>query len=354
MMAMPNAATTVRPVAVDLFCGAGGLSYGMQKAGMAIIGGIDIDPACKHPFEENVKAKFYEHDISDLTADFVASLFAEGQTRVLAGCAPCQPFSTYTQGGKAQSRQWQLLDRFGAIVRELQPEVVTMENVPRLAKHSVFDDFLSALRDGDYSYKHYIVRCADYGVPQTRMRLVLLASRLGEIELVSPTHIDGQYVTVRDAIQFLEGIKAGGTSQSDPMHKSSGLSRLNLERIRNSTPGGTWRDWDDSLRAACHTRESGRTYSSVYGRMEWDRLAPTITTQFHGFGNGRVGHPAQDRAISLREGALLQTFPEDYSFVPDGHPVNVASVARLIGNAVPVGLGEAIGRSIVAHLEAST
>ncbi len=349
MMAMPTATTIMRPVAVDLFCGAGGLSYGMQKAGITIGGGIDIDPTCKHPFEENVKADFYEYDVSDLTSDFVASLFTEGQVRVLAGCAPCQPFSTYTRGSKARNPQWQLLDKFGEIVRELQPEVVTMENVPRLAKHSVFNDFLSILSSGAY---YYNVRCANYGVPQTRVRLVILASRLGEIELVAPTHVDGQFVTVRDAIQTLDEIQAGGTSESDSLHKSSELSPKNLDRIRNSKPGGTWRDWDDTLRAACHSRDSGRTYPSVYGRMQWDRPAPTITTQFHGFGNGRFGHPTQDRAISLREGAILQTFPEDYSFVFHGDPVHIAPVARLIGNAVPVRLGEAIGRSIIAHLEA--
>ena len=351
MQAVPSTTTAFRPVAVDLFCGAGGLSYGMQQAGITICGGIDIDPACKYPFEENVKADFYEYDVSELNSDFVASLFAGVHTRVLAGCAPCQPFSTYTRGCSAQERQWQLLDKFGELVRELQPEVVTMENVPRLARYSVFDDFQSVLETGGYCYKHYIVRCSDYGVPQTRVRLVLLASRIGDIELVPPTHADGEFMTVGDAIQSLDGIEAGGSSESDPLHKSSGLSKRNLERIRNSRPGGTWRDWDDSLRAVCHTRDSGRTYSSVYGRMEWDQPAPTITTQFHGFGNGRFGHPTQDRAISLREGALLQTFPEDYLFVPDGNPVHIAPVARLIGNAVPVRLGKAIGRSIMAHLE---
>ena len=354
MNTISPATITMRPVAVDLFCGAGGLSYGMQQAGVAICGGIDIDPTCKHPFEENVKANFYEYDVSELTSDFVASLFTGGHTRVLAGCAPCQPFSTYTRGSSGRMRQWQLLDKFGEIVRELQPEVVTMENVPRLAKYSVFDDFLSVLESGGYCYKHYIVRCAEYGVPQTRVRLVLLASRNGEIELVPPTHADGQFVTVRDTIQDLDGIEAGGASESDPLHRSSGLSQRNLDRIRNSTPGGTWRDWDDTLRAACHSRDSGRTYPSVYGRMEWDRPAPTITTQFHGFGNGRFGHPTQDRAISLREGALLQTFPQGYSFVPDGRDVNIAPVARLIGNAVPVRLGAAIGKSILTHLEASS
>ena len=339
------------PAAVDLFCGAGGLSYGMQQAGISISGGIDIDPACKHPYETNVRSKFYMHDVSELTSEFVASLFAKGQTRILAGCAPCQPFSTYTQGSSVGNRQWELLVKFGEIVRELRPEVVTMENVPRLTTHPVFQEFLSALDQANYHHSFQIVRCADYGVPQTRSRLVLLASRLGDIKLQPPTHADGRHVTVRDTIQDLDNIEAGGTSTSDPLHKSSGLSQTNLRRIRNSNPGGTWRDWDDTLRADCHIRVSGRTYPGVYGRMQWDRPAPTITTQFHGFGSGRFGHPEQDRAISLREGALLQTFPEDYSFVPDGDKIHITSVARLIGNAVPVKLGEVIGGSILAHWE---
>ena len=340
-----------QPAVVDLFCGAGGLSYGMQQAGMTIAGGIDIDPACRHPFESNVKADYYERDIANLSSDFVATIFPRWGVRVLAGCAPCQPFSTYTNSSSVRARQWQLLDKFGEIVLELQPEIVTMENVPRLAEHSVFQSFLSVLDLADYHYDHWVVRCADYGVPQTRSRLVILASKLGDIELVPRTHADGEFVSVRDTIEHLDGIAAGTTDTTDPLHKSSGLSQRNLDRIRNSKPGGTWRDWDDSLRAVCHKRESGRTYPSVYGRMQWDRPAPTITTQFHGFGNGRFGHPDQDRAISLREGALLQTFPEDYSFVPDGDTVHIAPVARLIGNAVPVRLGEAIGRSIIAHLE---
>ena len=339
------------PAAVDLFCGAGGLSYGMQRAGIGISGGIDIDPACKHPFEANVRSKFYKHDVAELSSDFVASLFPGGQTRILAGCAPCQPFSTYTQGSSGKNRQWGLLAKFGEIVRDLQPEVVTMENVPRLITYTVFEEFLSVLDQAGYFHCHQVVPCADYGVPQTRSRLVLLASRLGDIQLLPPTHADYGHVTVRDTIQDLDSIEAGDASKFDPLHKSSGLSQKNLSRIRNSRPGGTWRDWDDTLRADCHVRVSGRTYPGVYGRMQWDRPAPTITTQFHGFGSGRFGHPEQDRAISLREGALLQTFPEDYSFVPDGDKIHITPVARLIGNAVPVKLGEAIGRSILAHLE---
>ena len=340
-----------QPAVVDLFCGAGGLSYGMKQAGMTIAAGIDIDPACRHPFESNVEADFYESDISELTFEYVASLFPRRGVRVLAGCAPCQPFSTYTNPSGVPEHQWQLLDKFGELVLELQPEIVTMENVPRLTKHRVFQDFLSVLDLANYHYDYWVIRCADYGVPQTRSRLVLLASRLGEIEFAPPTHTNEEHITVRDTIENLDEIEAGATAATDPLHKSSGLSHLNLDRIRSSNPGGTWRDWDASLRAACHARESGRTYPSVYGRMQWDHPAPTITTQFHGFGNGRFGHPVQDRAISLREGALLQTFPRDYSFVAEGDPVPIASVARLIGNAVPVSLGYAIGRSIMAHLE---
>lgn len=344
---------SLQPAAVDLFCGAGGLSYGLQRAGITIRGGIDIDPAGRHPFETNIRAPFHVHDIAKLSPAFVASLFPPYGVRVLAGCAPCQPFSTYAHGQRGQ-QQWQLLSHFGALVRILQPDIVTMENVPRLAQHAVFAAFLSVLRKADYHCSHAVVRCADYGVPQTRARLVLLASRFGHIELPPPTCTRDEYTTVRDAIQHMESLEAGAISPSDPLHRASRLSSRNLARIRQSQPGGTWRDWDEALRAACHVRASGRTYRNVYGRMVWDRPAPTLTTQFCAFGSGRFGHPEQDRALSLREGALLQTFPEHYAFVAEGEPIYMTSVARLIGNAVPVRLGEAIGRSIMAHAEASS
>ena len=339
-----------RPAAVDLFCGVGGLSYGMQQAGVRIDAGIDIDPACQHPFEKNVGSLFHERDISGLDAAFVNSLFSGAPARILAGCAPCQPFSSYTGKRASRADEWELLSSFGRIAAELLPDVVTMENVPGLERRPVFGEFLSVLGEAGYQYSYSVVHCAEYGVPQARRRLVLLASRHGSIAMVPATHDRQRYVTARDIIGRCEDIGAGDTSVSDPLHKASGLSELNLERIRRSKPGGTWRDWDEDLRAECHVRASGRSFPSVYGRMRWDEPAPTITTQFHGYGSGRFGHPKQDRAISLREGALLQTFPEDYSFVPDGSAIPIAPLARLIGNAVPPRLGEAIGRSIVAHL----
>ena len=342
----------IKPVAVDLFCGMGGLSFGMKEAGVEIVGGIDVDPHCRHPFEHNVAAGFHELDVFSMDTSTIHSLYPEGSIRVLAGCAPCQPYSTYTQKRSASDIRWRLLAKFGSIIRDLRPEIVTMENVPRLMRHGMFLEFVRILTETGYKEPHVeIVNCAEYGIPQSRKRLVLLASRLGHIELTNSLTEKDRCPTVRKFIHYLERIEAGETSWFDPIHKSSGLSSTNLERIKHSRPGGTWRDWPLELRATCHTRTTGRSYPGVYGRMTWDDPAPTLTTQFHGFGNGRFGHPEQDRAISLREGALLQTFPEDYSFVPEGTPVMISRVATMVGNAVPVNLGKAIGSSIVEHLK---
>ena len=252
--------------------------------------------------------------------------------------------------GKETDSRWHLLNKFSEAVAHIRPEIVTMENVPGIQKRRVFQDFLDMLDESGYNKSHVVVKCEEYGVPQTRRRLVLLASRLGDIDLMPHTHGNGKYETVRSAIRRMGCIGAGSASNSDPLHKSSGLSARNLKRIRASSPGGTWRDWKRGLRAPCHSRPTGDTYHGVYGRMTWDEPAPTITTQFHGFGSGRFGHPEQDRAISLREGALLQTFPRNYMFVPPNEPIFIKPIAKMIGNAVPVKIGEAIGRSIVAHL----
>jgi DNA (cytosine-5)-methyltransferase 1 len=223
-----------------------------------------------------------------------------------------------------------------------------MENVPSVAKHSVFDDFVEALQRMGYNVHQSVVDCSLYGLPQSRRRMVLLASRLGPIELIEPSR--KKLATVRKAIGKLPRITHGGADAKDPLHTASRLSDLNLQRIRASRPGGTWRDWPDHLIAECHRRETGHSYPGVYGRMVWDEPAPTLTTQFYGFGSGRFGHPEQDRAISLREGAILQGFPKSYSFVPKGEPVHLKVLGRMIGNAVPVTLGKVIGESIVAHL----
>jgi DNA (cytosine-5)-methyltransferase 1 len=228
-----------------------------------------------------------------------------------------------------------------------------MENVPGLLRQQVFRDFIKLLEALGYHVTHSTVFCPDYGIPQQRTRLVLFASLLGKLPLLRPTHRPSEYRTVSDALSGLPPLSPGGIDPKDPLHRACQLTPRNLQRIRASQPGGHWRDWPRHLVSDCHRADSGKTYVSVYGRMEWDKPSPTITTQFFGFGNGRHGHPEQDRALSLREGALLQSFPRRYQFCSKSAEPSIATLGRLIGNAVPVRLGQVIGKSIVNHLEGS-
>lgn len=346
----------VRVAAVDLFCGAGGLTRGLLDAGVKVVAGYDIDDSCRFAYEKNNEgAQFYSESVASLKAGELVRLYPKGHVRVLVGCAPCQTFSKYTQGlSQANDPKWTLLTQFARLVRELKPDIVSMENVPELADYRIFSKFLSVLREEGFYFtqdpEEWVVYCPDYGIPQNRRRLVILASRLGPIELIPPTHRPEEYVRVKDAIGKLPRLRAGQVSKTDPLHRSSGLSERNLKRIRASKPGGTWRDWPTALRADCHKGRTGKTYPSVYGRMEWGKPSPTITTQFYGYGSGRFGHPQQDRGLSLREGALLQSFPKGYRFVEPGAEYSFKGVGRLIGNAVPVRLGVAIGKSITKHV----
>ncbi|MEG3437167.1 DNA (cytosine-5-)-methyltransferase [Pannus brasiliensis CCIBt3594] len=339
---------------IDLFCGVGGLTHGLIRGGIKVVAGVDIDSQCCFPYETNNNSLFIERDIRELSGNEINNLFGYSQTRLLAGCAPCQPFSTYTRKNRKKSprfqdEKWDLVSDFGRLIHDTKPELITMENVPQLVDEIVFEKFIQGIKKDGYHTWWKVVDCSGYGVPQTRKRLVLLASKLGEIELLPP---DQHHVTVREAIYDLPPLVAGGTDPNDKLHTSSSLSDLNLRRIKASKPGRTWRDWDEDLIAPCHRKNSGQTYPSVYGRMEWDTLAPTITTQCFGYGNGRFGHPEQDRAISLREAAILQTFPRDYRFLSPNETVRFNRLGRLIGNAVPVRMGEVIAKSLIIHVNA--
>lgn len=338
-------------VAVDLFCGVGGLTYGLTKAGVKVQLGVDLDPACRFPMETNNAASFLEADVGSLLPSDVQTAFGDAQITLLAGCAPCQPFSSYSQSAKrdAPHSDWDLLRSFSKLVLAVRPTLVTMENVPPLLKQQIFKDFVADLLEAGYDLDFRVVDGRDIGLPQRRQRLVLVASLLGPITIPDA---DKPQATVRDTIADLPPISAGSSDPNDPLHATASLSELNLARIRHSKPGGTWRDWPRELVARCHTRPSGATYPSVYGRMEWDTPAPTMTTQCYGFGNGRFGHPEQDRAISLREAAMLQSFPKDYAFVSEGERINFNTLGRMIGNAVPVILGEFIGEVLVDHVRA--
>ena len=348
--------TNTKIKVIDLFCGIGGLTHGLIKEGLDVIAGIDNDDSCKFGYEYNNKTKFIHKDILQISAKDINELFGEKSKtiRVLAGCAPCQPFSKLNIK-KITKKQLEPLEKFAQLIDETQPDIVSMENVSGLAdmeKYPIFKTFISTLIKNNYNYKYEIVDVSEYGVPQKRKRLVLLASKFGEIELIKRTHKDKK-ITVRDVIKTLEPIKAGEISARDPLHRARKLNSMNLRRIK-STPhnGGNSDSWSKNLILKCHKKASGKTYrSTVYGRMRWDEPAPTMTTQCVGLGNGRFGHPEQNRAISLREAAIFQTFPKSYQFIDFRVPFVTANVAKFIGNAVPVKLGSVIGKSIKKHIE---
>lgn len=341
---------------VDLFCGIGGLSHGLVQEGFQVVAGVDNDPSCKYAFEANNSASFINRDIARFTARELNALYGDAGVRILVGCAPCPPYSFLTRrglsDGKGRQRDYPM-KRFMNLIRRVQPDIVSMENVPDLSnvqKYPVFGKFLRMLKNNDYHVSYKTVDASRYGVPQRRRRLVLLASKLGEISLIPETHDDERLVTVRQAIGSLPPIQDGATHHRDPLHRASKLSTINKRRIL-ATPkdGGSAKDWPRELIPDCYKRKTGKSFmATVYGRMRWDDVAPTMTTNCATLGTGRFGHPSQNRAISLREAAIFQTFPSSYDFGPLG---SIQDFTRHLGNAVPVSLARAIGQSIRKHIE---
>lgn len=340
--------------AVDLFCGIGGLTYGVQQAGINVVAGFDFEESCQFAYEKNNNAKFVHKNIKELADDELLSYFpGDTDVKILIGCAPCQPFSAYSHRYKeseSRKEKMDLLDYFGKQIHLVKPDIVSMENVPQLAKEEIFKRFLILLENEGYEVTWKIAFAPAYGIPQNRKRLLLLASKFGKIEFQKELSKD-KYPNIRQAISKLPRLNAGDIDPEDPLHRARKLSDMNLKRIRNSKPGGTWRDWDEDLLPNCYKKKSGQSFSSVYGRLEWDKPSSTITTQFPGYGNGRFGHPDQDRALSLREGAILQSFPKKYHFIEDKDNYAINKIAMQIGNAVPPKLGEVIGRSILEHIK---
>lgn len=339
------------PKFVDLFCGIGGLTHGFIEENFVPIAGIDYDESCKYAFEANNHAPFLHQDLTVTHSDDISKLFADEKIKILIGCAPCQAFSTLNYKN-LQNEKWKLLYSFGRIVEDVKPDIISMENVPNLMNFNsgiVFKDFVQTLEKAGYTVTHSILNAKDYGVPQNRMRLILIASLHGKVNFLPSTHTD-KPVTLKDAIGHLQPISDGEADPNDQLHVARVLTPINRQRIRATSEGGSWRDWPEELILNCHKKESGKTFRSVYGRMRWNDVSPTLTTQCTGLGNGRYGHPSQHRAISLREASIIQSFPDNYKFIdPKKKPFH-GTLERHIGNAVPVLLGRFIAKTIKAHL----
>jgi len=328
--------------AIDLFCGIGGLTNGLESSGINVIEGYDIEPSVEYAYSKNNKAKFKLQDVSKLTSEYIKNILNGSEKTLIAGCAPCQPFSSYQRSKKMIDRKnhykYPAFEEFIRIVMEVKPDYVTMENVRGITKDENFTMFVNDLVSFGYHIDYKIVNIANYGAAQNRNRLLLVGSLGGKIELPLKT---SDPINLVDAIGHLPKLNAGERDENDDLHFASGLSDLNIQRIKSSKQGGTWRDWDKALLPECYKKESGQTFSSVYGRLSENKPSNTLTTQFNRYGTGRYGHYKQNRALSLREGAILQTFPNDYDF--NVKKLGATKVAMHIGNAVPPIAGKVIG-----------
>ena len=333
--------------AIDFFCGGGGTTKGLINAGINVLFGLDNNPACHRTYSINNRIPYVCQDIQTVSVERTIELFpqaADNDELLMVGCAPCQPFSSQRKSSAAHVAH-NLLDEFGRLVEGLLPAHIFVENVPLIRSRGtdVLQRFLCLLDCLGYCYVYETVNAMNYGVPQSRKRFVLLASRLFTPEIPLPTHGEGlkPFVTVRNTIAHYPPIAAGEQHQEIPNHVTSNISELNLLRL-NATPhdGGDRRAWTNKLHLSCHADYNGHT--DVYGRMFWDKASPTLTSKCYSISNGRFGHPTQDRAISLREAAALQSFPDDYIFYGAKK-----ETGRQIGNAVPVLLAQTLGTYIL-------
>ena len=335
-------------VAIDLFAGAGGLTRGFLEAGIEVVAGIDIDRSAQKTYEFNNQVPYVNKDVCTITGSELKELLKghESKTFLLAGCAPCQPFSTRNSKLKKDDDRKSLLREFTRLVKESNPDLVFMENVPGITSREpeMFQEFVNTLISEGFFVDKGVVNTKNFQVPQERKRFVLFASkkRIAMPEIIND---DNEVVTVRQTIGKLPPLRAGEMTEEIPNHFSVPVNELNLKRLEQ-TPhdGGSRFDWKDpELTTACHRNVNG--FKNSYGRLAWDQPAPTITTRFYTYSSGRHGHPEQNRAMSFREGALLQSFPVDYVFFG-----STSEVGRQIGNAVPPRMSYWFGRHYLKHI----
>lgn len=338
--------------AVDFFCGGGGMTCGLRQAGIKVIAGIDIEKACKSTYEDNNPgSKYICCDITTLSVDFLEKKFhlkKNDDNLVFVGCSPCQFYSIINTNRKKSYESRKLLMEFKRFVDYYNPGFVLVENVPGIIsnKKSVLPDFLDFLDKKKYRHQEQVVNMSFFGIPQTRRRFSLLATRLKGITPTLPTPDEHQAI-LREFIGQWNGfpvLEAGHVDNSPSLNWTASLSALNMRRLLN-TPhnGGSRLAWKDNpeLQLDCYIGKDD-SFRDVYGRLCWEKPSATITTNFVKITSGRFAHPDENRGLSLREGATLQTFPENYIFKAGTLGAN----AKIIGNAVPPEYGRRLGEVI--------
>ena len=341
-------------VAVDLFAGGGGLSQGLKQAGFVVSAAVEIDPSACATYSANHQGTvLFQTDITKISGQELLRTSPTGQIDLIAACPPCQGFSSLTTKYRRNDPRNELIFEFVRLVKEIRPSIIMMENVPGLAKGKGMPVFEAAMQDltgHGYQLSHDVLDVANYGVPQHRYRLVVLGS-LGKKPptIPKPTHFrtptNGQHswMTVRDAIakedkpvSMKNAMAAGGPIQLG-WNVVRELSDINIKRLMAVRPGKSRATLPVELRPECH-KNTDIGFSNVYGRMSWDDPSPTITGGCTTLSKGRFGHPSQLRTISVREAALLQSFPREYRF----NVVHMDKVCNIIGNALPPRFAEVI------------
>ncbi len=331
--------------AIDIFSGCGGLSLGLKRAGFRIKVAVEIDENANKTFKLNhTKTRVIQKDIRQVCSTEITRFFDGETMHLLAGCPPCQGFSSVRRLNKKNVRDKRnsLVLDYLRLVKDLKPLAIMMENVPGLENYFLFKRLISEIKKAGYFFDYKIVNIKDYGVPQSRRRLVLVGSLLGEIKVASELNLKQK--TVRHAIQKLPEPR----HSSDWLHRVVAVHSKEVQERILLTPkdGGSRKDLPKKYTLACHNAiESG--FNDIYGRLRWDDVSSTITGGCLNPSKGRFLHPEQDRCISAREAAILQSFPRSYKFAEGSSKTDLA---LMIGNALPPEFSYYQSKNIHEHL----
>jgi DNA (cytosine-5)-methyltransferase 1 len=346
--------------AIDLFAGGGGLTVGLKQAGFTVVSAVEIE---KHAFAtykaNHPEVRVFRQDVRTVDGKYLRGLSPTGMIDLLAGCPPCQGFSSLTFKSKKTDPRNELVREMGRLIAAIQPRAVMMENVPGLADKGkpLFDEMLDVLEKHKYRVNWDVLQVADYGVPQNRRRLVVLAGKEFDITLPAPTHsripmkglkpwisVKNVIGSMKSPITLTDAMNDAGP-QAVSWHVVRTLSNTNLCRLRQAIPGKPWTKISKKLRPNCHQdRKAG--FSNVYGRMMWDKVSPAITGGCTTLSKGRFGHPVEDRTISVLEAALLQTFPKNYKF----NTPYMEYACDIIGNALPCDFAEVLAKACASAI----
>lgn len=340
--------------AIDLFCGAGGLTTGLKEAGIDIVAAIENDKAAVNTYKANhPEIEVFDRDIRTISGNDI--IVKVGKIDMIVGCPPCQGFSSLTFKNKGEDERNLLVLEFLRLVREISPEIVMMENVPGLSGRGspLFEQLMSELGKMKYCLNFDVLQVADFGIPQRRKRLVLIGAKGFEIKLPSKTHSEkptGKLKKWKSLKQAIGGFKPpyyvstlnGKTYEKVNWNIARELGPVNKARIKSLKQGESRYSIPLTLRPSCH-KDSSKGFGNVYGRLIWDEPSVTITRGCTTLSMGRFGHPEEERALSVREAATIQTFPRRYKFKAN----SIEKACILIGNAFPCRLAKILGEQIV-------